>query len=151
MGFSGILNAYGMTETSPVSFMMSLDDPPHRLQRGLGKVMPHTSGKIVDKDEKVVPRGVRGELWTSGYCVMKGYYGNVKGTQDVFAIDEADSGRVWMKTGDECVIDEEGFCEITGRIKDIIIRGIYPQLFGNWKPTPKNVLTKCRWREHLPF
>jgi len=117
----GLLICYGMTETSPVSFMMELHDSPHRLRGGLGKIMPHTSAKVIDRAGNVVPRGYRGELCTAGYPVMKGYLANEKATNELMRQDEA--GTTWVHTGDECVIDEEGYCEITGRIKDLIIRG----------------------------
>jgi acyl-CoA synthetase (AMP-forming)/AMP-acid ligase II len=121
LGVSGVLIAYGMTETSPVSFMMGIDDPKERLQKGLGTVMPHTSAKIVVAQGRILPRGSRGELCTSGYALMKGYLDNEAGTNEVMRRDK--SGILWMHTGDECVIDDEGYCEITGRIKDLIIRG----------------------------
>ncbi|KAB2574739.1 Acyl-CoA synthetase family member 2 [Lasiodiplodia theobromae] len=131
MGVRDVLVAYGMTETSPVSFMTARrgdrgsveaeEEEGKRGGGGLGMVMPHTSAKVVDGKGRVVPRGVRGELCTSGYLLMKGYLGNENATREVMERDE--SGRVWMRTGDECVIDESGACSITGRIKDIIIRG----------------------------
>lgn len=121
MGLRGILTAYGMTETSPVTFMMSADDAPERLLKGLGKVMPHTSAKIIDRSGRILPRGSRGELCITGYPLMKGYASNEKATKDTMKVDE--TGTVWIHTGDECVIDEQGYCEITGRIKDMIIRG----------------------------
>jgi acyl-CoA synthetase (AMP-forming)/AMP-acid ligase II len=121
MGLNGILVAYGMTETSPVTFMMSIEDPPDRLVTGLGKVMPHTSAKVVDRDGRILPRGSKGELCTSGYPLMKGYLENEKDTREAMKKDE--DGVVWMHTGDECVFDDSGYCEITGRIKDMIIRG----------------------------
>ncbi|ETS77224.1 hypothetical protein PFICI_11098 [Pestalotiopsis fici W106-1] len=121
MGLQRVLVAYGMTETSPVSFMIDHDDPPRRRQRGLGKVMPHTSAKVVDAQGRIVPIGSRGEMCVSGYALMKGYLDNPKATGEVMVHD--DQGVTWMRTGDECAIDEEGYCEITGRIKDLIIRG----------------------------
>ena len=121
MGISGVLIAYGMTETSPVTFMIDSDDPEER-RSGLGKVMPHTSAKIVDLQQNILPRGSRGELCTSGYALMKGYLDNKVGTKEVMRKDE--NGVIWMHTGDECIIDNEGYCEITGRMKDLIIRGM---------------------------
>jgi acyl-CoA synthetase (AMP-forming)/AMP-acid ligase II len=121
MGVNDVLIAYGMTETSPVTFMVDSDDPEER-RRGLGKVMPHTSAKIVDLQGNIMPRGSRGELCTSGYALMKGYLDNKMGTKEVMRRDE--NGVLWMHTGDECIIDNEGYCEITGRIKDLIIRGM---------------------------
>lgn len=121
MGIKGMLIAYGMTETSPVTFMTSLDDSHQRRLESIGKVMPHTRAKIIDKNGKIVPRGVRGEICTSGYALQRGYWQNKAKTQEVMRYDE--DGVLWMHTGDEGVIDGEGYCAITGRLKDIIIRG----------------------------
>lgn len=121
MGIDRVLIAYGMTETSPVTFMMGLDDEKERTKRGLGTVMPHTRAKIVDAQGRLLPRGFRGELCTSGYALMKGYLANASATNEVMRQDR--DGVLWIHTGDECVIDEQGYCEITGRIKDLIIRG----------------------------
>ncbi|KAJ8118964.1 hypothetical protein OPT61_g153 [Boeremia exigua] len=121
MGIGSVLIAYGMTETSPVTFMMSVDDTKKGAKKGLGTVMPHTSAKIVDAQGRLLPRGSKGELCTSGYALMKGYFANEASTNEVMRRDK--DGTLWMHTGDECVIDEQGYCEITGRIKDIIIRG----------------------------
>lgn len=125
MGLGKVLVAYGMTETSPVSFMIDYDDPPERMRQGLGKVMPHTTAKVVDAQGRTLPAGHRGELCVSGYSLMKGYLNNPKATGEVMVRD--DEGVTWMRTGDECVIDEEGYCEITGRLKDLIIRGAFPK------------------------
>lgn len=121
MSIKDILIAYGMTETSPVTFMTSLADSQERRLRTVGTVLPHTGAKIVDKEGNIVPRGVRGEICTSGYALQKGYYQNELKTKEVMKMDE--NGILWMYTGDEGVIDEDGYCSITGRIKDIIIRG----------------------------
>lgn len=127
MGTKGILIAYGMTETSPVSFMMCADDPPERLSEGLGKVMPHTKAKIVNSSGRILPCGSRGELCVAGYPLMKGYFNNEKATSAVMKLED---GEIWMHTGDECIIDQQGYCEITGRIKDIVIRGAWDPNFG---------------------
>ncbi|GME46813.1 uncharacterized protein LTHEOB_1195 [Neofusicoccum parvum] len=116
-----VLVAYGMTETSPVSFMTSAREEGGGEVGSLGRVMPHTGAKVVDARGRVVPRGTRGEMCTSGYALMRGYLGNGVATAEVMRADG--EGVVWMHTGDECVIDERGLCWITGRIKDIIIRG----------------------------
>ena len=116
--------AYGMTETSPVSFQTSVDDPLERRVSTVGRVFPHLEVKIVDAEGRVVPRGERGELCTRGYAVMLGYWEDTERTAQ--AIDPAR----WMHTGDLAVIDDEGFCNIVGRIKDMVIRGgenIYPR------------------------
>jgi fatty-acyl-CoA synthase len=116
--------AYGMTETSPVSFQSSTDDPIERRVSTIGRVHPHVEVKIIDAEGRVVPRGTPGELCTRGYSVMLGYWDDEARTKD--AIDAAG----WMHTGDLAVLDEEGFCNIVGRIKDLVIRGgenVYPR------------------------
>lgn len=123
-GVKGILIAYGMTETSPVTFMTSLDDPKDKAMTSLGRVLPHTSAKIVDENGSIVRRGESGELCTSGYGLQKGYYNNEAKTKEAMRLDT--DGRLWMHTGDQCYLDAEGYCYISGRIKDIIIRGNPP-------------------------
>ncbi|MFB8341278.1 AMP-binding protein [Brucella cytisi] len=121
---SEITIAYGMTETSPVSFQSSTSDPLERRVSTVGRIHPHLEVKIVDADGKVVPRGEKGELLTRGYSVMRGYWNDAESSAG--AIDDAG----WMHTGDLATIDEEGYCNIVGRIKDLIIRGgenIYPR------------------------
>jgi len=116
--------AYGMTETSPVSFQTSVDDPLDRRVSTVGRVQPHLEVKIIDSEGRIVPRGVPGELCTRGYAVMLGYWEDAERTAQ--AIDAAR----WMHTGDLATIDDEGFCNIVGRIKDMVIRGgenIYPR------------------------
>jgi fatty-acyl-CoA synthase len=108
---------YGMTETSPVSFQTQPDDSLERRVGTVGRVHPHVQVKIIDADGHVPPRGTAGELLTRGYSVMRGYWDDADRTHD--AIDA--SG--WMHTGDLGVIDEEGYCNIVGRVKDMIIRG----------------------------
>jgi fatty-acyl-CoA synthase len=108
---------YGMTETSPVSFQTKPDDPLERRVGTVGRVHPHVQVKIIDADGRIAPRGVAGELLTRGYSVMRGYWNDAGRTRDV--IDPAG----WMHTGDLAVIDEEGYCNIVGRVKDMIIRG----------------------------
>jgi fatty-acyl-CoA synthase len=124
MHLSEITIAYGMTETSPVSFQSSTDDPLDRRVSTVGRIQPHVEAKVVDAEGRVVPRGTPGELWTRGYCVMLGYWNDPERTAD--AIDPAG----WMKTGDLGTIDGEGYCNIVGRIKDMVIRGgenVYPR------------------------
>ncbi|SFV09199.1 AMP-binding protein [Pseudoduganella namucuonensis] len=116
--------AYGMTETSPVSFQSSVDDPVALRVSTIGRVHPHLEVKIVDADGRIVPRGVKGELLTRGYSVMLGYWGDVEKTRETI-----DAAR-WMHTGDLAVIDEQGYATIVGRSKDMVIRGgenIYPR------------------------
>ncbi|KAH8901418.1 acetyl-CoA synthetase-like protein [Thozetella sp. PMI_491] len=116
-----VTNTYGMTETSPASFMTSCTDPLERRLSTVGKIMPHTTAKIIDPDGKIVPIGHRGELCVSGYLLQKGYWNNPEKTQEVMLRDE--QGILWMHTGDEASFDDEGYCTITGRIKDMVIRG----------------------------
>jgi len=116
--------AYGMTETSPVSFQCAVDDPVDRRVSTVGRIHPHVEAKIVDPQGRVVPRGVSGELLVRGYSVMRGYWGEEDLTRQAI-----DGGR-WMHTGDLAVIDAEGYGNIVGRIKDMVIRGgenIYPR------------------------
>ena len=116
--------AYGMTETSPISFQSRADDPVERRVTTVGRIHPHVEVKIVDGSGNIVPVGSVGELCTRGYSVMHGYWGEEALT--VEAIDRAG----WMHSGDLAVIDREGFCNIVGRIKDMLIRGgenVYPR------------------------
>ena len=115
---------YGMTETSPISFQSATDDPLERRVSTVGRVHPHTEVKIVDAAGRIVPRGTPGELLTRGYSVMLGYWNDAEKTRE--AIDPAR----WMHTGDLATIDDEGYCNIVGRIKDMVIRGgenVYPR------------------------
>jgi fatty-acyl-CoA synthase len=124
MNLHEITIAYGMTETSPVSFQTTTDDPLERRVSTVGRIHPHLEVKIVDADGRIVKRGERGELCTRGYSVMLGYWGDEERTRQ--AIDPAG----WMHTGDLAVIDAEGYCNIVGRIKDMVIRGgenLYPR------------------------
>jgi fatty-acyl-CoA synthase len=115
---------YGMTETSPVSTQTEADDPLERRVATVGRVHPHVEVRIVDDEGATVARGERGELCTRGYSVMKGYWNDPDKTAE--AID-ADG---WMHTGDLATMDDEGYVNIVGRLKDMIIRGgenIYPR------------------------
>jgi fatty-acyl-CoA synthase len=108
---------YGMTETSPVSFQTRPDDVLERRVGTVGRVHPHVQVKVIDEQARVTPRGTPGELLTRGYSVMRGYWDDAERTRD--AIDAGG----WMHTGDLGVIDEEGYCNIVGRVNDMIIRG----------------------------
>ncbi len=116
--------AYGMTETSPVSFQSGRDDPLERRVTTVGRILPHVEVKVVDADCHTVPRGVVGELCTRGYSVMLGYWNDAARTAEAIDTDG------FMRTGDLGTIDEEGYANITGRIKDMVIRGgenLYPR------------------------
>jgi fatty-acyl-CoA synthase len=117
MNMSEITIAYGMTETSPVSFQTRCDDPLEARVSTVGRVMPHVEVKIVDANGHIVPRGEPGELCTRAYSVMIGYWEDQERTREV--LEPAG----WMHSGDVATIDEDGYCRITGRIKDIVIRG----------------------------
>jgi len=124
MSMREVTIAYGMTETSPVSTQTSCDDPLERRVGTVGRVHPHVEIKIVDGDGRVVPPGTPGELCTRGYSVMLGYWDDPEKTAE--SIDRAG----WMHTGDLATIDGEGYCNIVGRIKDMVIRGgenVYPR------------------------
>jgi len=124
MGMQEITIGYGMTETSPLSFQSRPDEPVERRVSTVGRVHPHVEVKIVDEKGRTVPRGVPGELCTRGYSVMVGYWDDEQKTAE--AIDAAG----WMHTGDLATIDAEGYCNIVGRIKDMVIRGgenIFPR------------------------
>jgi fatty-acyl-CoA synthase len=123
MNMREVTIAYGMTETSPVSFQSSTDDPLDRRVATVGRVQPHLEVKIVDIDGSVVPIGETGELCTRGYSVMLGYWGDDKRTQEVVRDG-------WMHTGDLATLDADGYCNIVGRVKDMLIRGgenVYPR------------------------
>jgi fatty-acyl-CoA synthase len=116
--------AYGMTETSPVSFQSSADDPLERRVSTVGRIQPHLEVKVVDAQGRIVPRGEPGELCTRGYSVMLGYWDDAERSAE--ALDQAG----WMHTGDLATLDGEGYCNIVGRIKDMVIRGgenVYPR------------------------
>ena len=113
-----------MTETSPVSTQTLCDDTLERRVGSVGRVHPHVEIKIVDDDGKIVPRGSAGEFCTRGYSVMLGYWDDPEKTAQ--AIDAAG----WMHTGDLATMDQDGYCNIVGRLKDMVIRGgenIYPR------------------------
>ena len=124
MHMSDVTIAYGMTETSPVSFQSAVDDPLERRVSTIGRVQPHLEVKAIDAEGRTTPRGVPGEICTRGYAVMLGYWDDPERTAE--AIDAGG----WMHTGDIGTIDDEGYGNIVGRIKDMVIRGgenIYPR------------------------
>lgn len=122
MNMRDVTICYGMTETSPVSFQSMTDDPVDKRCETVGRIHPHLEARIIGPDGQIMPVGEQGELCTRGYSVMKGYWGDEEKTAE--SIRDG-----WMHTGDLAVLDEEGFCSIVGRVKDMIIRGgenIYP-------------------------
>ena len=147
--------AYGMTETSPVSFQSAVTDPLDKRVTTVGRIQPHLQVKLVDGVGDVVPVGEKGELCTKGYSVMLGYWDDEAKTAD--SIHDG-----WMRTGDLATFDAEGYCNIVGRVKDMLIRGgenVYPReieefLFRHPKvqavnvfgvPDPKYGEEVCAW------
>jgi fatty-acyl-CoA synthase len=123
MGMRDVTIIYGMTETSPVSIQTWPDDTIARRVGTVGRAHPHIEVKVIDPAGLIVQRGVQGEICARGYSVMLGYWGDEKATHDAL-----DSAR-WMHTGDLGVMDDDGYVRITGRSKDMVIRGgenIYP-------------------------
>ncbi len=115
---------YGMTETSPVSFQSTTTDSLEKRVGTVGQIHPFVEGKIIDSQGRIVKRGEQGELCTRGYSVMQGYWNDREKTR------EAKDAAGWMHTGDLATMDDEGYVRITGRVKDMIIRGgenIYPR------------------------
>ncbi|KDR17707.1 Acyl-CoA synthetase family member 2, mitochondrial [Zootermopsis nevadensis] len=116
--------AYGMTETSPLSFMSKPHDSPERQASTVGCVVDHVEAKVVDATGKMVPFGTPGELLIRGYLNMLGYWGEDDKTKEIIGPDR------WVKTGDQFVLYEDGYGQVVGRIKDMIIRGgenIFPK------------------------
>ncbi|WP_338860468.1 AMP-binding protein [Mycetohabitans rhizoxinica] len=123
MHLGEITIAYGMTETSPVSFQSAASDPLEKRTTTVGRIQPHLEAKIIDALGNIVPVGQTGELCTKGYSVMQGYWGDDEKTRESI-IDG------WMHTGDLATLDAQGYCNIVGRLKDMVIRGgenIYPR------------------------
>ncbi|MFJ5065297.1 AMP-binding protein [Kitasatospora sp. NPDC088556] len=138
MGMAEVAICYGMTETSPVSTQTRADDTVDRRVSTVGRVGPHLEVKVVDPATgRTVPRGEPGELCTRGYSVMLGYWGEPERTAE--AVDAAR----WMHTGDLAVMDQDGYLAITGRIKDMVIRGgenLYPREIEEFLYTHPDVL-----------
>lgn len=123
MHMSEVTICYGMTETSPVSFQSETTDPLEKRVTTVGRVQPHLEVQIVDAQNKPVALGTPGELCTRGYAVMLGYWDDEKRTAEA-VVDG------WMHTGDLATLDSEGYCNIVGRVKDMVIRGgenVYPR------------------------
>jgi len=144
-----------MTETSPVSFQSSTVDPLEKRVTTVGRIQPHLEVKLIDALGETVPVGEKGELCTRGYSVMQGYWDDDAQTAQT-VVDG------WMHTGDLAILDAEGYCNIVGRVKDMLIRGgenVYPReieeyLFRHAKiqsvqvfgvPDPKYGEEVCAW------
>lgn len=136
MHVAQITIAYGMTETSPVSFQSDTHDSLERRVATVGRIHPHVEVKVVDEAGRTVPVGETGELLTRGYSVMRGYWNDPERTAE--AID----AEGWMHTGDLATIDAQGYCNIVGRVKDMLIRGgenVYPREVEEFLLTHPNV------------
>lgn len=137
MNMKEVSICYGMTETSPVSTQTLIGTPLEKQVSTVGTVQDHLEIKIIDNNGKIVERGVHGELCTRGYSVMLKYWNDPENTKKVI-----DEGR-WMHTGDLAVMDDEGYITISGRIKDLIIRGgenISPKEIEDFLYTYPNIL-----------
>lgn len=138
MHMQGVTIAYGMTETAPVSFQSAPDDPLEARVSTVGRIHPHVEVKIVDEAGAPVPVGIQGELWTRGYSVMQGYWNEAEKTAE--SID----AEGWMHTGDLATMNAEGYVAITGRLKDMILRGgenIYPREIEEFLYTHPDIAT----------
>ncbi|KAG6916418.1 hypothetical protein DXG01_006822 [Tephrocybe rancida] len=138
LNLDGLTNAYGMTETSPVSFQTTPADDLIKRVETVGKIHPHVKAKIVDQEENIIPVGEVGEVCVAGYLLQKGYWEDEEQTRSTTKTDS--DGTLWIHTGDEGMLDAEGYLKIVGRRKDIIIRGgenLFPVQI-------ENVLT-ARW------
>ncbi|KAK6504592.1 hypothetical protein TWF481_006531 [Arthrobotrys musiformis] len=145
MNLSGLLNMYGMTELSPSVSTTCFDDDVEKHHNTVGTVLPHTEIRIVSRDDchQTLRKGERGELLIGGYLLMKGYWEDEKRTLEALVMETgahrgglcpSQGPKTWLRTGDEAVIRSDGRLQITGRIKDIIIRGgenIYPSEIEN--------------------
>ena len=138
MSMTEVSICYGMTETSPVSTQTRADDSLDRRVSTVGRVGPHLEVKVIDPETgRTVPRGTPGELCTRGYSVMLGYWDQPDKTAE--AVDAAH----WMHTGDLAVMDADGYLAITGRIKDMVIRGgenVYPREIEEFLYTHPDIL-----------
>ena len=138
MGLDFFSIAYGMTETSPLSFQVRQDAPYEKRIKTVGTVHPYIEAKIADSETgQTVPIGEEGEIMVRGYSVMLKYWNDAAKTSET--IDE----KGWVHTGDIGIIDEEGYCEIVGRVKDLIIRGgenIMPKEIENYLMTHPDIL-----------
>jgi mevalonyl-CoA ligase len=113
----------GLTEASPNCFNTFHDDPIAVKMNSVGSVMPHAHAKIVDDQGRILSIGERGELCIAGYQLSRGYWRNEEKTKEVMIRDE--DGVLWLHTGDEAVMNPDMTCSITGRFKEIIIRGLW--------------------------
>ncbi|KAL5514338.1 hypothetical protein ACEPAG_2426 [Sanghuangporus baumii] len=123
LNMTEITVAFGMTETSPVSFQTMADDPLIKRTETVGRVQPHVKAKVIDPEGNVVPFGTPGEICISGYLLQKGYWQDKAQTKSAMKIHTDEPETVWMHTGDIGIMDAEGYLRVVGRSKDVIIRG----------------------------
>lgn len=128
-GMTEFTSSYGLTEASPTCFNAFTDDAMNMRLTTVGTLMPHAQAKIVDRDGNILPIGEKGELCMAGYQLQAGYWNNSEKTNETMIRDAA--GVLWLHTGDEAVFDKNGYCTITGRFKDIIIRGKYSYVYDH--------------------
>lgn len=136
LGIHQMTNGYGMTETAPITFQLKLNADFEKRISTVGEVHPHVECKIITEKGEIVERGEIGEILTRGYVVMKGYWEDEKATSKAITKDG------WMITGDQGIMDEQGFLKIVGRNKDMIIRGgenIYPSEIENFLSTHPDI------------
>jgi acyl-CoA synthetase (AMP-forming)/AMP-acid ligase II len=133
----------GLTEASPTCFNAFYNDPMELKLATVGHVMPHAHAKVVDRHGKIVSVGERGELCIAGYQLQRGYWRNPDKTNEVMIRDE--NGVLWLHTGDEAIIHADGTASITGRYKEIIIRG----LISRWLMKIAMLTMLSRRRKHL--
>lgn len=122
LGMDQYTSSYGLTEASPTCFNAFTHDTIETRLTTVGKLLPHLKAKIISRTGEIVPVGERGELCVSGYSICKGYWQNQEKTDEAIRVDE--EGVRWLHTGDEAVFNKDGRATITGRFKDIIIRGM---------------------------
>ncbi|KAI5711314.1 hypothetical protein M8J75_016030 [Diaphorina citri] len=136
--------AYGMTETSPATFLALLNEKDEEhCYNTVGHIMDHVEAKVVDHNNRIVPFGTPGELLIRGHCNMLGYWEDEQKTKETIGPDR------WLRTGDQFVLREDGYGQVVGRIKDMIIRGgenIYPKEIEEFIQTHPNVLEAYAYR-----
>lgn len=138
LNLSSLTNCYGLTESSPIICQTASTDSLEQKLNTVGRMLPHTSARIVARDDptQTLRIGDKGELLISGYAVMEGYWKDEKRTSEAFVFEEKEDGskKIWLRSGDEALFQPDGYIQITGRIKDIILRGgenIYPPEIEN--------------------
>jgi medium-chain acyl-CoA ligase, mitochondrial len=128
---------YGLTETTAAVFQSLADDPNDRIQESVGHLSNHMEAKVIDENGNTVPFGTPGELCLRGYSTMMGYYNDEKKTKEILGSDG------WLRTGDQFVLQENGYGKVVGRLKEMIIRGgenLFPREIEDFLNTHPNIL-----------